>query len=189
MTEKEKMLAGLLYDAPNEELHADRMRAKELVYQFNACLPSEEERRREIITSLFGKTGEHFCVESPLRCDYGYNVEIGERFYANYNLVILDCARVVIGDDVLIGPNVSIYTVEHPIDPVERKTLKEFASSVRIGNGVWIGGSVTILSGVSIGDYAVIGAGSVVTRDIPASVVATGNPCHVIKEIPRTFVD
>mgnify|MGYP003817108081 CR=1 FL=1 len=181
--EKEKMLAGRPYKAFGELLLKERLYAKELIFDFNISRPFEIEKRNTIIKDLFGKTGNTFLIEPPFRCDYGYNIEIGENFYANYNLTILDCNKVLIGNNVLIAPNVAIYTAGHPLHYEPRNEGYEYAFPIFIGNNVWIGGNVIINPGVKIGDNSVIGAGSIVTRDIPANVVAVGNPCRVLKEI------
>lgn len=183
MTEKEKMVNGKLYNASDKELLKERQRAKEILLGFNSLRPSEIKRRDDIIRGLLGKVGEHFCIEPPFRCDYGYNISIGENFYANYNCTILDCAEVIIGDNVMLGPNASIFTAGHPIDFKIRSKGLEYALPVTIGSNVWIGGGVIINPGVTIGDNVVIGSGSVVTRKIPAGAVAVGNPCKVIREI------
>ena len=183
MTEKEKMLAGLPYKGFDPELLSERQRAKELIFEFNALRPTNIEERNVLLKSLLGKTGENFFFEPPFRCDYGYNIEIGENFYTNYNLIVLDCAKVSIGNDVLIGPNVGIFTAGHPLHPEIRKQEWEHAYPIRIGNSVWIGGHVVINPGVKIGDNSVVGSGSVVTKDIPPNVFAAGNPCKVIREI------
>ncbi|TLX72994.1 sugar O-acetyltransferase [Labilibacter sediminis] len=182
-SEKEKMLSGKPYKAFGEELLRERQQAKELIYDFNALRPGQLEQRNEILKKLLGKTKANFFVEPPFRCDYGYNIEIGENFYANYNLIVLDCAKVSIGDNVLIGPNVAIYTAGHPLHYEIRNQEFEYAFPILIGNNVWIGGNVVINPGVSIGENSVIGAGSVVTKDIPANVIAVGNPCKVLREI------
>ena len=182
MTEKEKMLAGLIYDATNPELIAELQATREVIYEFNTLRPSETQRMREILKSLLGYTGDDdFVINQPFRCDYGSQISIGKRFFANFNFTVLDEASVTIGDDCFIGPNVSIYTACHSTDPVERNTRQEWAKPVTIGNNVWIGGSVTILPGVTIGDNVTIGAGSVVVGDIPSNTVAVGNPCKVVK--------
>ena len=184
MTEKEKMLAGMVYDATNSEVIAELQTTREVLYEFNSLHPSETLRMKEILKDLFGKVGDdNFLINQPFRCDYGKQISIGKRFFANFNFTILDEAPVTIGDDCFIGPNVSIYTACHSTDPVERNTRQEWAKPVTIGNNVWIGGSVTILPGVIIGDNVTIGAGSVVTRDIPPNTVAVGNPCKVVKSL------
>lgn len=184
MTEKEKARLGLLYDANyDEELLAERRRCKELCFQFNQLSPLKELEQKEIIGKLFGKTKENFCVTAPFYCDYGYNIEVGENFYSNHNLVILDGAKVEIGDNVFIAPNCCITTAGHPINIDERNRGLEYAYPIKIGNNVWIGAGVNILPGVTIGDNVTIGAGSVVNKSIPANSIAVGNPCKVIKTI------
>ena len=182
MTEKEKMLAGMVYDATTPELIAELQATREVLYEFNVLRPFETLRMKEILKGLFGNVGDDdFIINQPFRCDYGKQISIGKRFFANFNFTVLDEAPVTIGDDCFIGPNVSIYTACHSTDPVERNTRQEWAKPVTIGNNVWIGGSVTILPGVTIGDNVTIGAGSVVTHDIPSNSVAVGNPCKVVK--------
>lgn len=184
MTEKEKARLGLLYDANyDEELLAERRRCKELCFQFNQLSPLKELEQKEIIGKLFGKTKENFCVTAPFYCDYGYNIDIGENFYSNHNLVILDGAKVEIGDNVFIAPNCCITTAGHPINIDERNRGLEYAYPIKIGNNVWIGAGANILPGVTIGDNVTIGAGSVVNKSIPANSIAVGNPCKVIKTI------
>lgn len=184
MTEKEKARLGLLYDANyDEELLAERRRCKELCFQFNQLSPLKELEQKEIIGKLFGKTKENFCVTAPFYCDYGYNIEIGENFYSNHNLVILDGAKVEIGDNVFIAPNCCITTAGHLINIDERNRGLEYAYPIKIGNNVWIGAGANILPGVTIGDNVTIGAGSVVNKSIPANSIAVGNPCKVIKTI------
>ncbi len=183
MTEKEKMLSGNLYDALNPILILERDAAKCKTFDYNNTHPSEKEKRRQIINELFGKTGENFVIEPSFQCDYGYNIHIGENFYANVGCVILDGALVTFGDNVLLGPNVNIYTAGHPLDIQQRITGIEYAYPVTIGNNVWIGGNTTILPGVTIGNNTVIGAGSVVNKNIPANTVAVGVPCKVIRSI------
>ena len=178
------MLAGLPYDSSVEDLCNARTRAKLLCRKFNDLMPDETEKRVETIKELFGKTGERVWVEQPFWCDYGEFIEVGNNFFSNHNLVILDCAYVRIGENVFIGPNVGIYAAAHPIAAEQRNVFgTEFSKEITIGDNVWIGGGVTVCPGVSIGDNAVIGAGSVVTKDIPANVVAAGVPCRVIREI------
>ena len=177
MSEKEKMISGVLYNPNSEELLNDRIRTKNLCREYNNTL------QPALIKELFGKTEERFQIEPSFFCDYGYNIEIGENFYSNHNLVILDCAKVIFGENVFIGPNCGFYTAEHPIQAEERNKGLEFAHPITVGNNVWIGGGVTVISGVTIGDNVVIGAGSVVVKDIPSNVVAVGNPCRVIKNL------
>lgn len=184
MNEKEKMLAGKLYTASNsKELFKDYKKCKRILREYNATSENEEDKRRNLLKDLFGKIGEHFHIEPPFRCDYGCNIYIGERFYANYDLIILDCCMVEIGDDVFIAPRVGIYGAAHPIDAEVRNTQLEYGKDIKIGNSVWIGANVVINPGVKIGNNVVIGSGSVVTKDIPDDVVAVGNPCRVLRKI------
>lgn len=186
MTEKEKMLAGMIYDANNDaELIAERLACKELCRDYNDLRPGATEARTTLLRKILGETNDGILVEQPFYCDYGYNIRVGNNFYANHNLVILDEAPVTFGDNVFIAPCCGFYTAGHPVDAVERNKGLEYASPITVGNNVWIGAGVSVLPGVSIGDNCVIGAGSVVTRDIPADSVAVGNPCRVIKTIPN----
>ena len=182
-SEKEKMISGKPYKAFDDELVNERRYAKELIFDFNSFRPNEIVNRNGLIKRLLDKIGNSFIIEPPFRCDYGYNIEIGENFYSNYNLIILDCAKVLIGDNVMIGPNVSIYTAGHPVHYEIRNQGYEYTVPVSIGNNVWIGGNAVINPGVSIGDNSVIGSGSVVTKDIPDNVIAAGNPCKVLRGI------
>lgn len=184
MTEREKMLAGEVYSAVDSQLIADLQATRGVLHEFNSLHPSETQRMKEILKGLLGFVADDdFIINQPFRCDYGKQISIGRRFFANFNFVVLDEAPVTIGDDCFIGPNVSVYTACHSTDPVERNTRQEWAKPVTIGNNVWIGGSVTILPGVTIGDNVTIGAGSVVVSDIPSDTVAVGNPCKVIKHV------
>lgn len=183
MNNKEKMVSGKIYDPLDEILTKDRSRAKLLCHKYNTLAPDLDEQKINLIKELFGKTGKVFTIEPNFFCDYGYNIEIGENFYSNHNLVVLDPAPVKFGDNVFIGPNCGFYTPEHPINAQERIKGDEFALAINVGNNVWIGGGVTVLGGVNIGDNVVIGAGSVVVKDIPSNTVAVGNPCRVIKHI------
>ncbi|MBQ8656967.1 MAG: sugar O-acetyltransferase [Prevotella sp.] len=186
MTEKEKMLSGQVYDAADEQLIAELMDTRVALHEFNTLLPTQMERMRAIIRQLFGHVADDaFIINQPFRCDYGSQISIGRRFFANFNFTVLDEARVTIGDDCFIGPNVSIYTACHSTDPVERNSRREWALPVTIGHNVWIGGSVTILPGVTIGDNVTIGAGSVVVRDIPSGTIAVGNPCRVVRSLEQ----
>ena len=182
-SEKAKMISGKPYKAFGDELLKERQYAKEQVFKFNSFRPNEITKRNEVLKKLLGKTKSTFFIEPPFRCDYGYNIEIGENFYSNYNLIILDCAKVIIGDNVLMGPNVSIYTAGHPLHYEKRNQEYEYAFPISIGNNVWIGGNVVINPGIIIGNNSVIGAGSVITKDIPRDVIAMGNPCKVLREI------
>ena len=183
MTEKEKMLNVMLYDFHDPELKADAMRSRKLTRLFNSTTEEQKDYRITLLKELFGKTGKYIYIEPPFRCDYGSNTFIGEGFYANFDCIILDVARVTIGDNCLFGPRVCLYTPCHPIDPVERNSGLEYGKAVTIGDNVWIGGSAVINPGVTIGSNVVIGSGSVVTHDIPDNVVAAGNPCRVIRPI------
>lgn len=180
-SEKDKMLAGQPYDAWDPILCEDRMAAKAACHAFNRADPNDLEGRMAILRSLLEMRGKAH-LEPTFFCDYGYNIHLGDNFYANHNLVVLDGCRVDIGNNVKFGPNVMMSTATHPIDPVERRTV-EYALPIRIGDDVWLGGNVSVLPGVTIGDGSVIGAGSVVTRDIPAGVVAVGNPCRELRQI------
>jgi maltose O-acetyltransferase len=181
-TEKEKMLAGEYYYASDEQLTLDREKARMLTYTFNHLKPNEMVEGKKIIKELIHAKGE-FNFEPPFYCDYGYNIEVGNNFFANFGCTILDVCKVTIGDNVLFAPHVQIYTATHPIDPIERSSGKEYAKPISIGNNVWIGGNAVVCPGVSIGDNTIIGAGSVVTKDIPSNVIAGGNPCKVIRSI------
>ena len=184
MTEKEKMLLGEIYNVNyDKELLEERKIAQDLCFEYNNLRPSDSEKRKELIKKIVGKAKENFLIEQPFWCDYGYNIEIGENFYSNHNLIILDGNKVKFGDNVFIAPNCSFYTAGHPLDVERRNQGLEYAKPITIGNNVWIGGNVCVLPGVTIGDNVVIGAGSVVNRDIPSNTVAVGNPCKVIKEI------
>lgn len=184
MTEKDKRAAGFLYDANyNEEIGKELLNCKDLCFQYNQILPSHEKERHKLLKKLLGKTKEHFTILPPFWCDFGYNIEIGENFFANHNCVILDGAKVTFGDNVFVAPNCGFHTAGHPLDVEQRNLGLEYAYPITIGNNVWIGAGVTVLPGVTIGNNTVIGAGSVVNRDIPDGVVAAGNPCRVIRNI------
>ncbi len=184
MNEKEKMLRGLLYDASKDKtLYDERIRCKTLCYEYNNITPANTEERKNLIKKILGKVGENYWIEPNFYCDYGYNIEIGDNFYSNHNLVILDPAPVVFGDNVFIGPNCGFYTAQHPLNVETRNKFLEYAFPIYVGNNVWFGGNVVVLPGVKIGDNTVIGAGSVVTKDIPSNVIAVGNPCNVLREI------
>lgn len=184
MSEKEKCRSGVLYEANNdEELLYERLKCKELCHEYNALKPSDFEQRKEIISRLLGRTGKNFVIEQPFYCDYGYNVTIGENFYANVNCVILDAAEVTFGNNVFIAPNCGFYTAGHPFDVEQRNKGMEYAHPIHVGSNVWIGAHVCVLPGVSIGDNCVIGAGSVVNKDIPTGYLAVGNPCRIVRKI------
>lgn len=189
MTQKERMLAGLPYRSFGEELFGLRKEARRKVYQYNQLSPEQDKQKEPILRSLLGACGENIWIEQPFHCDYGENIEIGNNFYSNYNLTILDVAKVKIGDNVLCAPNVSIFTAGHPVHSVPRNSGYEYGFPITIGNNVWIGGNTVILPNVTIGDNVVIGAGSVVTKDIPSNVIAVGNPCRVLREITEADRD
>ncbi len=183
MTEKEKMISGLYYLACDKQLVQDRIKAKNLCLAYNA-LPAEDFKgKEEILRRLFGKMGGSVTIEPNFFCDYGYNIEFVDNAYINHNCVILDCAKVTIGANVMIGPNCGIYTAQHPIEAKPRISALESAKPIFIEDNVWLGGNVTILPGVRIGKNSVIGAGAVVNRNIPPNSLAVGNPCKVIREI------
>ena len=184
MSEKEKMLAGEVYSAIDPELLRELNEVKDTIHEYNALMPSDTQGRFKLLKKLLGHIADdEALIIQPFFCDYGKQISVGRRFFANFNFTVLDEARVTIGDDCFIGPNVSIYTACHSTDPTERNTRQEWARPVSIGNNVWIGGSVTILPGVSIGDNVTIGAGSVVVKDIPSNSIAVGNPCRVVRKI------
>jgi maltose O-acetyltransferase len=185
MTEREKMLAGELYLAADPELVALRVRARELTARLNALPPSASAADRDVaLREVLGHVGEQAYIEPPFFCDYGVNIRLGRAAYLNTGCVVLDCGLVTIGDQVKFGPCVQVYAAHHPIDPTARRTdPRELASPITIGNNVWVGGGTVILPNVTIGDDTVIGAGSVVTKSLPARVVAVGNPCRVIRQL------
>lgn len=190
MTEQEKMEAGLLYDPGSDaKLAKDRAVCKDRCLAYNMTLPSHLEERRALMKKILGKTDGAFHIESDFWCDYGYNIAIGEHFYANHNTVILDCAKVTFGSHVLIGPNCGFYTAGHPLDPRRRNQGLEYARPITVGDNVWIGGGVSVMPGVTIGSNTVIGSGSVVTKDIPSGVVAVGNPCKVLRTVTEEDMD
>jgi maltose O-acetyltransferase len=181
-TEREKMLAGSMYDPFDADLVAGRDRARDLCKALNATHEADVDERRRILRELFGAGGDSVWMQPPFYCDYGANILLGERVFFNFNCVVLDVAEVKIGDYTLFGPSVQIYTAMHPMNAAERR-LHEYAKPIEIGADVWVGGAAVICPGVKIGSRAVIGAGSVVTRDVPEGVFAAGNPCRVIREI------
>ena len=183
MTEKEKQQAGELYNANDRELFNDRIKAKKLCAEYNAIECNDFQKRERILDRLLALKGQKTVIEPDFFCDYGYNIILGDNFYANHNLVILDCAEVAFGDNVFIGPNCGFYTAEHPIDANLRNQGLESAKPISVGSNVWIGGNVCVLGGVTIGDNVVIGAGSVVTENIPSNCVAVGNPCRIAKKL------
>ena len=182
-TEKQKMLTGELYNALDSQLVKERRQARDLIKELNESRDEEQEKRAKIIKLLFASVGKDVWIEPPFYCDYGSNITLGDNVYFNFNCVILDPAQVVIGDNVLFGPNVQIYTATHPISYTERRRGLELAKPIEVGPDVWVGGSTVISPGVKIGSRSVIGAGSVVTKDVPDSVFAAGNPCKVLREL------
>lgn len=183
MTVKEKMKNGMLYCCGDEELMREQTQCLEKLYDFNQARPSEADKRAALLKELFAEVGEGCYVEPPLHANWGCNTHFGHHVYANFNLTLVDDTDIFVGDYVMFGPNVTVATAGHPVDPELRRQIAQFNIPVHIGNNVWIGAGSVLLPGVSIGDNTVIGAGSIVTRDIPANVVAVGNPCRVLREI------
>lgn len=183
MDQKERMLAGLPYKAWLDGLSEERMENKKRIYRYNNLSPEQGEEQAALIKEIIGKCGENIWIETPFHCDYGWNIEVGENFFANYNLTVLDVGKVIIGKNAQIAPNVSIYTAGHPVHPDSRNTGYEYGIGVTIGDNVWLGGNTVINPGVTIGNNVVIGAGSVVTKDIPDNSIAVGNPCRVLRTI------
>lgn len=182
-TEKEKMLSEQLYQASDATLKADMKRARQLTRLFNTSTEEQLDYRTTLLKQLFAKTGEQLYIEPNLRCDYGSNITVGDAFYANYDCVLLDVAPITIGENVMFGPRVSLLTASHPLDATVRISGLEYGEAITIGDNVWLGGSVTVNPGVTIGANTIIGSGSVVTKTIPANVIAAGNPCRVIREL------
>lgn len=183
MTQKERMLAGLPYKAWMDGLIEEREENAVRLYEYNFLPPERWPEKDKLIKNILGKTGNTVVINPPFHCDYGKNIEVGENFFANYNLTILDVGKVTIGDNAQIAPNVSIYTAGHPIHPDSRNSGYEYGIEVTIGDNVWLGGNAVIMPGVHIGNNVVIGAGSVVTKDIPDNVIAVGNPCRIVRAI------
>jgi maltose O-acetyltransferase len=181
-TEREKMLAGELYDPMDRDLVAGRVRARDLCQALNLTAEVDEGARRTIVRALFARGGDSAWIQPPFFCDYGANIELGERVFFNFNCVVLDVCRVTIGDYTMFGPGAQVLTPMHPMNAAERRQ-KEYGKPVEIGSDVWVGAGALILPGVRIGSRSVIGAGSVVTRDVPDDVFAAGNPCRVIRAI------
>jgi maltose O-acetyltransferase len=181
-TEREKMLAGELYDPLDPDLVAARHRARDLCADLNATREAQQAERRRILQSLLGAGGDDVWMQPPFYCDYGFNILLGRKCFFNFNCVVLDVCTVRIGDYTLFGPAVQVYTATHPMEAELRRT-QEFAKPIQIGSDVWVGGGAVILPGVTIGSRSIIGAGSVVSRDVPDGVFAAGNPCRVIREV------
>jgi maltose O-acetyltransferase len=182
-TEREKMLSGELYNASDPTLVLDRRRARMALRDLNDSRDEEREKRAEILRQLLGRLGKNVWIEPPFYCDYGSNIFLGDNVYFNFGCVVLDPARVEIGSNTLFGPSVQIYTATHPLDAARRRAGLESAQAIRIGPDVWVGGGAIICPGVTIGERSVLGAGSVVTRDVPDGVFAAGNPCRVIRAL------
>lgn len=185
MTEREKCNAGLLYDTTFPGREEDHLRCADLCWEYNNTKPSDMQTREKLIRQLFGKTGKDPYVEPNIFCGFGYNIEVGDRFFANNNCIFVDPGKIVFGDDVKVGPQCGFYTAVHPLDPDQRRSNIEAAYPITVGNTVWFGGGAKVLPGVTIGDNVVIGAGSVVSRDIPSNSLAVGNPCRVIRKITK----
>ncbi|HDR7951138.1 TPA: sugar O-acetyltransferase [Bacillus toyonensis] len=183
MNVKEKMRLGEMYCGFDSELVKARENAKKITRLYNATTDEERDYRELLIKKLLGKNGSNTFIEPNFRCEFGYNIEVGDNFFANFDCIILDCGKVSIGDNVWLGPRVQIYSVNHATEPQARREGYEIAAPVNIADNVWVGGNTVINMGVSIGENSIIGSGSVVTKDIPPNVVAVGNPCRVIKTI------
>jgi maltose O-acetyltransferase len=182
-TEKEKMLRGDPYDPDVPDLVAERERARELTREYNATTETEGDRQTELLSELFGSVGDGARVEPPVRCDYGYNIHVGGGFYANVDCVFLDVREIRFGENCFLGPGVHVYTATHPIDAETRSQGLEYGTPVAVGDDVWIGGRAVLTPGVTVGDRSVIGAGAVVTRDVPDDVIVHGNPAEVVKRL------
>ncbi|MBD5418024.1 MAG: sugar O-acetyltransferase [Desulfovibrio sp.] len=189
MNQRERMLAGLPYIPMRDGLWELYKDCHQKIYRYNNLPPDAEEERDALLRSILGKCGKTVTIMGPFYCDYGFNIELGERFYANYNFTVLDVAPVTIGDNVLCAPNVAIYTAGHPLHPESRNSGYEYGAPVCIGNNVWLGGNVVINPGVTVGDNVVIGSGSVVTHDIADNTLAAGNPCRPLRAITEADRD
>lgn len=185
MTELEKCQAGLLYDTTFPGREEDHLRCADLCYDYNHTRPSDTKRREALLRTLFGKVGKNPYVEPTIFCGFGWNIEVGDNFFANNNCVFVDPGKIIFGDNVFIGPSCGFYTANHPIHPELRNRLYEYAYPIHVGNDVWIGGGTVVVPGVTIGSNVVIGAGSVVVHDIPDNCVAVGNPCRPIRPITQ----
>lgn len=183
MTTRERMQSGKLYFCTDEEIAREQLECLEILYDYNHTRPSESQKREQILKNLLAEIGENCYIEPPLHANWGKYTHFGNNVYANFNLTLVDDTDIFVGDNVMFGPNVIIATAGHPVDPPLREKVAQFNIPVRIGKNVWIGAGAIVLPGVTIGDHSVIGAGSVVTKDIPPNVVAVGNPCRVLREI------
>ena len=177
------MLSGKLYDPSDAELSAEHDCARQLTRRYNRTTHEEPDERRAILEDLFGSVGDRCTVKPPFRCDYGYNLRVGDAFFANYDCVVLDVRRVEFGDDCMLGPGVHVYTATHPLDPAERASGLEYGEPVVVGDDVWVGGGAVVTPGVTIGDGAVVAAGAVVVDDVPANVAVGGNPARVVRDL------
>lgn len=183
MTTRERMQSGKLYFCTDDEIAKEQLECLEILYDYNHTRPSESQKREQILKNLLAEIGENCYIEPPLHANWGKYTHFGNNVYANFNLTLVDDTDIFVGDNVMFGPNVIIATAGHPVDPPLREKVAQFNIPVRIGKNVWIGAGAIVLPGVTIGDHSVIGAGSVVTKDIPPNVVAVGNPCRVLREI------
>lgn len=183
MTTRKRMQSGKLYFCTDEEIAKEQLECLEILYDYNHTRPSESQKREQILKNLLAEIGENCYIEPPLHANWGKYTHFGNNVYANFNLTLVDDTDIFVGDNVMFGPNVIIATAGHPVDPPLREKVAQFNIPVRIGKNVWIGAGAIVLPGVTIGDHSVIGAGSVVTKDIPPNVVAVGNPCRVLREI------
>ena len=183
MTEYEKMISSKLYNSTDPELIRLRSKAQDLCYEYNLLRPSDKDNQQDIMSRLLGSIGSKYEIRAPFYCDYGFNISIGDNFFSNFNTVFIDCSRIVIGNNVMFGPNCCIDGAGHPTDTVRRNEGYEYAYPITIEDDVWLGSGVHIMPGITIGRGCVIGAGSIVTKDIPPYSLAVGNPCHVIREI------
>ena len=183
MNQKEHMLRGLPYRASQDGLPQEQLENKQKIYDYNHCRPDETEKKEGLLRSILGRCGKNVTLLSPFHCDYGKQIEIADNVFINYNCVMLDVGRIVIGENTLLGPNVCLAAAGHPIHPLSRRSGYEYGAPITIGKDVWLGANVVVCPGVHIGDGSVVGAGSVVTKDIPANVIAAGNPCRVLRPI------
>lgn len=178
------MLAGVLYDANHDkELNEELLRCKDLCFEFNNTRPSHAAQQQSLLKQIIGSMGADCRITAPFWCDYGYNIRLGDRFYANHNCIMLDAAPITFGNDVYVGPDCGFYTSGHPLEADDRNKGLEYAHPITVGNDVWIGGGVRVMPGITIGSNVVIGSGSIVTKDVPSNTVAAGNPCRVLRTL------
>lgn len=183
MMQKQRMLNGYPYQANDLLLSKERLKVRKLIKKYNDSSPSEIRKRTKLLYKILGARGNKCIIHPPFYCDYGYNIEVGENFFANYNCILLDVNRIIIGKNVMLAPNVIVTTAGHPIHPESRNSGFEYGKPIKIGNNVWLGANVVVNPGVSIGNNVVIGSGSIITHDIPDNVVCVGNPIHIVREI------